>query len=37
MDVVIMDEGGEIVALSNHVALAVGSERNLKERRESKI
>lgn len=40
IDVVIMDEGGEIVALSQHVSLAVGSERNLAQRgkvSESKI
>jgi len=40
LDIVVMDEGGEIVALSHHVAFAVGAERNLAERKtgnESKI
>jgi len=35
LEVVIMDEGSEIVALSQHVALAVGAERNLAERKTS--
>jgi hypothetical protein len=33
IDVVILDEAGEIVALSQHVSLAVGSERNVAERK----
>lgn len=33
LDIVILDEGGDIVALSHHVALAVGSERNVAERK----
>ncbi|KAI0883006.1 thioesterase-like superfamily-domain-containing protein [Annulohypoxylon maeteangense] len=33
LEVVISDEAGEVVALSNHVALVVGSERNLAARR----
>lgn len=33
LEVVVFDEGGEIVALSHHVALAVGSERNLANRK----
>ena len=39
LEVVILDEGGDIVALSHHVSLAVGSERNLAKRStaESKI
>jgi hypothetical protein len=32
IEVVILDEGGDIVALSHHVALAVSSARNLAER-----
>jgi len=32
LEIVILDEGGDIVALSHHVALAVGSERNLAKR-----
>lgn len=32
IDVVIMDEQGELVALSNHVALIVSAERNLGKR-----
>lgn len=36
LEIVIMDAEGEIVALSHHVALVVGSERNVKKR-ESKI
>lgn len=32
IEVVICDEGGDVVALSHHVALAVGLERNMKER-----
>jgi hypothetical protein len=35
LEIVILDEGGEIVALSHHVALAVGSERNVAERKTS--
>jgi len=39
IEVVILDEAGEIVALSHHVALVVGTERNLGKRggQESKI
>ena len=33
LEVIIMDEGGEIVALSNHVCLVLGSERNTATRR----
>lgn len=36
LDVVIRDEGGEIVALSNHSCLVLGADRNTK-RSESKI
>jgi hypothetical protein len=32
LEIVIMDEGGDIVASSNHVAFAVGAERNLAQR-----
>jgi hypothetical protein len=32
LEIVILDEGGDVVALSHHVALAVGSERNLAKR-----
>ena len=32
IDVVILDEAGEIVALSHHVSFAVGAERNLAKR-----
>ncbi|PMD39752.1 hypothetical protein L207DRAFT_489623 [Hyaloscypha variabilis F] len=32
LEVVIMDEGGELVALSHHVAFAVGAERNIAKR-----
>lgn len=35
LEVVILDEGGDIVALSQHVALAVGSERNIAARKTS--
>jgi hypothetical protein len=28
LEVIIMDEGGDIVAISNHVCLVLGSERN---------
>lgn len=39
IDLVILDEQGDIVALSSHVALAVGSARNTTERKkaESKL
>lgn len=33
LEIIIMDEGGEIVALSNHVCLVLGSERNTAARR----
>jgi acyl-CoA thioesterase FadM len=33
LEVVIMDENGEVVALSQHVAFAVSAERNLAERK----
>lgn len=33
LDVVILDQGGNIVALSHHVALAVSVERNVAERK----
>ncbi|KAF3481778.1 uncharacterized protein GIQ15_04537 [Arthroderma uncinatum] len=33
LDVIIMDEKGELVALSNHVALVIGAERNLSARK----
>ncbi|KAH0557021.1 hypothetical protein GP486_005193 [Trichoglossum hirsutum] len=36
-EVVIMDERGEIVALSHHVCLAVGVERNLADRKRGKL
>ena len=32
LDIIILDQGGDIVALSHHVALAVGSERNVASR-----
>ncbi|EEP82916.1 conserved hypothetical protein [Uncinocarpus reesii 1704] len=32
LDIVVLDEAGDIVALSNHVALVVGAERNTSER-----
>lgn len=37
LDIVILDEGGEIVALSHHVALAVDSSRNVAARSTVKI
>ena len=37
VEVVILDEGAEIVALSQHVCLIVGSERNMAERKSSKL
>lgn len=37
LEIVVLDEGGEIVALSHHIALAVPSERNLAKRSDSKI
>ena len=33
LEVVILDEGGNIVALSQHVTLVLGAERNLAERK----
>jgi hypothetical protein len=33
LEIIIMDEGGDIVALSNHVCLVLGSERNTAARR----
>jgi acyl-CoA thioesterase FadM len=33
LEVVILDEGGDIVALSQHVGLAVDSSRNVAERK----
>jgi Thioesterase-like superfamily len=33
LEIVIMDEGGEIVALSHHVAFALGAERNTAKRK----
>jgi hypothetical protein len=33
LEVVIMDEAGELVALSHHVAFALGAERNLAKRK----
>jgi hypothetical protein len=33
LDIIIIDEGGDIVALSNHVCLVLGSERNTAARR----
>nr|KMM69705.1 hypothetical protein CPAG_06019 [Coccidioides posadasii RMSCC 3488] len=32
LDIVVLDQAGDIVALSNHVALVVGAERNTSER-----
>ena len=32
LDIVVLDETGDVVALSNHVALVVGAERNLSAR-----
>lgn len=32
LEIVIMDEGGELVALSHHVAFAIGAERNTAKR-----
>ena len=37
LDVIIMDADGEIIALSHHVALVVGSDRNIAERKSAKI
>ncbi|KAI0844406.1 thioesterase-like superfamily-domain-containing protein [Daldinia vernicosa] len=37
LEVVIMDETGEVVALSHHVVLIVGAERNMAARRTVKI
>lgn len=34
LEVVIMDEGGDVIALSQHVSLIVGSERNVAQRRD---
>ncbi|MCJ1405617.1 hypothetical protein MMC11_008845 [Xylographa trunciseda] len=34
LEVVIVDDGGELVALSQHVCLIVGADRNLAERRD---
>jgi len=34
LEVVIMDGAGELVALSQHVCLIVGADRNLAKRRE---
>jgi hypothetical protein len=34
LEIIIMDKGGEIVALSNHVCLVLGSERNTAARRD---
>ena len=36
LEVIIMDENGELVALSQHVNMIVGGERNLAERRQPK-
>ena len=36
LEVIIMDESGDLVALSQHVNLIVGSERNLSQRRQPK-
>jgi acyl-CoA thioesterase FadM len=33
IEIVILDEGGEIVALSHHIALAVDSSRNFADRK----
>ena len=33
LEVVVLDEEGDIVALSQHVALIVGAERNLADRK----
>jgi len=33
LDVTILDESGDLVALSTHVALVLGSERNMKRNR----
>lgn len=33
LECVILDEGGDIVALSHHVTLVLGAERNMAERR----
>ncbi|MCJ1461054.1 hypothetical protein MMC28_011436 [Mycoblastus sanguinarius] len=35
LEVIIMDEGGDIVALSSHVALIVGAERNMNRKGKS--
>lgn len=35
LEVLIYDEGGELVALSHHVCFAVSSERNLAQRRKT--
>ena len=35
LEVVILDDGGELVALSQHVCLIVGADRNLAKRRDA--
>ena len=35
LEIVVMDEGGDVVALSHHVCFAVSAERNLKKREKS--
>ena len=37
LEIIIMDAEGDFVALSHHVALAVGADRNLAERKSAKI
>ncbi|TVY68827.1 hypothetical protein LSUE1_G006550, partial [Lachnellula suecica] len=37
LEIIILDEAGDIVCLSHHVSLAVGAERNIAERSTSKI
>lgn len=37
LEIVIMDAEGDIIALSHHVALALSSDRNIAERKNSRI
>jgi len=37
LEVVVCDEGGDVVCLSHHVCFALPAERNLKERTKVKL
>ena len=37
LEIVILDAEGDIIALSHHVALALSSDRNIAERKSSRI